>query len=264
LAARQQSRSDTLGVAGNPSDPAGQKIFAASCASCHGLDGRGGERAPGIAANARLQRMPDADIAAIISHGIPDTGMPAFRALAPDQVQAVVGYVRFLQGQNKAQPLPGDPVRGKAVFLGKGECSSCHMVRGEGGFLGPDLSTYGASRSAKDVADAITNPRRISDPAYRTAVATTRDGHRLTGIVRNEDNFSVQLQTADGAFHFLSRSTLQKLEYQDHPLMPTNYGDRLDRAELDDLASYLISVGRSAKPDANSQDEDLREDDFKD
>lgn len=248
--------------AGATSDAVGQGMFASSCAGCHGLDGRGGERAPGVVANARVQRMSDSEISGIISNGIPDTGMPAFHALSPEQVRAIVQYLRSLQGQEKAEPLPGDPVRGKAVFFGKGECSSCHMMRGEGGFLGPDLSTYGSARPANSISDAIVNPARVPDPAFRMAVATTRNGERISGIVRNEDNFSVQLQTADGAFHFLSRSDLRKLDYQSKPAMPTNYGDKLGRKELDDLVSYIISVGRKAKPDAASAGEDLHEEDF--
>jgi len=130
LNARSQISSRT-GV-GAPSTASGQAVFASSCAGCHGLDGRGGERAPGIVGNARVQRMSDAEIAAIISNGIPDTGMPAFHALSPEQVRTIVEYLRSLQGQEKAQPLPGDPVRGRAIFFGKGECSSCHMMRGGG------------------------------------------------------------------------------------------------------------------------------------
>jgi len=44
--------------------------------------------------------------------------------------------------------------------------------------------------------------------------------------------------------------------------MPTNYGEKLDRKELDDLVNYIVSVGRKAKPDAASEDQDLREEDF--
>ena len=228
------------------------------------MDGRGGERAPGIAGSGRVQHMTDDEISTVISNGISGTGMPSFRSLNQDQVQAVVSYLRSLQGQQAAQPLPGDATRGKAIFIGKGECSFCHMVRGEGGFFGPDLTTFGATRAAKDISDAVTNPGRIPDPGYRLAVATLHDGRRLNGVVRNEDNFSIQLQTTDGTFHFLPRSDLQKLEYPAQRAMPTNYGQRLDAAELNDLVSYLISVGRSAKPDAGSQDQDLREEDFRD
>lgn len=261
VAARPRQASSPS-VAAAPSDAAGQTMFASSCAGCHGLDGRGGERAPGIVGNPRVQRMSDADLSGIISNGIPDSGMPAFHALRPEQVRAIVGYMRSLQGQEKAQPLPGDPGRGRAIFFGKGECSSCHMMRGEGGFLGPELSAYGSTRPAKDISDVIINPARIPDPAFRMAVATTRNGERISGVVRNEDNFSVQLQTADGAFHFLSRSDLRTLEYQSKAAMPSNYGEKLDRKELDDLVSYMISVGRKAKPEGSSEAEEPHEEDF--
>ena len=239
----------------------GQALFTASCASCHGLDGRGGERAPGIVNSVRVQRMSDADVSAIISDGIPDTGMPAFRSLTTGQVSAIVGYLRLLQGREKPEPLPGDPARGKAIFFGKGECSSCHMMRGEGGLLGPDLSSYGSVRSAKEISDMLRDAGRIPDPAYRIAVATLRNGQKLSGIIRNEDNFSVQLQSTDGAFHFLSRTDLKSLEYQRDPAMPRNYGERLQKSELDDLVSYIVSVGRQTKPDFASQDEDRHEED---
>ncbi len=37
----------------------GKQTFASTCAHCHGLDGRGGERAPNIAENPKVQRFSD-------------------------------------------------------------------------------------------------------------------------------------------------------------------------------------------------------------
>src|SRR5580698_4237406 len=54
----------------------GNPIFSSTCAGCHGLDGRGGERAPGIAGNAQAEGLSDAQIFGIISNGISGTGMP--------------------------------------------------------------------------------------------------------------------------------------------------------------------------------------------
>ncbi len=129
----------------------GRKTFNSTCAGCHGLDGGGGKTSPNIANNAKVEHLSDAGVAEIISKGIPGTGMPAFRSLTPPQVRALVSYIRILQGQSKTQKLPGDPAHGRTVFLGKGECSSCHMVRSEGGFMGPDLSMFGSGRSAREV-----------------------------------------------------------------------------------------------------------------
>jgi putative heme-binding domain-containing protein len=91
------------------------------------------------------------------------------------------------------------------------------------------------------------NSKRIVPAGYRLATATTAGGASVEGIVRNEDNFSVQLQSRDGSFHFFQKSELQKLEYRNESLMPTDYGKRLSRDELNDLVSYLMSAGSSGK-----------------
>src|SRR3982074_1575264 len=132
----------------------GQRTFASTCAACHGLDGRGGKTGPNIARNSRLERLSEAEISPIVTGGIPGTGMPAFRSLGPAKVHALVTYLRVLEGQTKTQRLPGDSTRGQAVFFEKGECSSCHAMRGEGAFAGPDLTIYGSDRSAKEIGDA--------------------------------------------------------------------------------------------------------------
>jgi cytochrome c oxidase cbb3-type subunit 3 len=230
----------------------GQVIFASRCAGCHGLDGRGSEKAPNIAGNAKLQRLTEAQLADIISNGVPGTGMPPFRSLSPAQVRAVVGYLRVLQGKSNARALPGDAAEGKKIFFGKAECSTCHMIGGEGGFLGPDLTANG-SMSAETILKAIVNPIRIAPSGYKAATITTRDGTRVEGVVRNEDNFSVQLQAKDGSFFFFQKSDVQNLEYGGHSLMPANYGDRLSHGELNDLISFLMSAASTPKTKSSRQ-----------
>src|SRR5579872_545189 len=230
---------------GNSTVAAGKRSFTSSCAGCHGLDGRGSERAPSIATAPRIRKFSDQQLSNVISNGVPGTGMPAFHSLTADQVRSLVSYVRFLQGKTENHALPGNPERGKEIYFGKGECSSCHSIAGQGGFLVPDLTTYGSTSSDTVILQAILNPNRIVPSGYKSAVATTRDGARIEGIVRNEDNFSVQLQTQDGSFHFLQKSDLQNLEYRNQSLMPTNYEERLTRAELNDLVSYLMDASSS-------------------
>lgn len=168
--------------------------------------------------------------------------MPAFHSLSTAQVQSLVSYIRTLQGKTDTRIVPGNAIRGKEIFFGTGECSSCHAVAGEGGFLGPDLTAYGAASSAKQIQDAILNSNRIVPSGYKSAVATMRDGSTIEGVVRNEDNFSVQLQTQDGTFHFFQKSDLQKFEYSKQPLMPSNYAQRLNQDELNDLVSFLMGA----------------------
>jgi putative heme-binding domain-containing protein len=74
-------------------------------------------------------------------------------------------------------------------------------------------------------------------------VLVTQDGNRLEGVIRNEDNFSVQLQTKDGGFHFFQKSNLRAVEHLERSLMPTDYSERLSASELNDLVSYLMNSG---------------------
>jgi cytochrome c oxidase cbb3-type subunit 3 len=229
------------------SSAAGRNTYNGSCAACHGLDGHGSDKAVNIAAGADAQHFSDAQLSGIIANGVPGTGMPAFRNLSATQVRAVVQYLRSLQGRSEARTLPGDPKRGKALFFGKGECSTCHTISGEGGFLGPDLSRYAATAEPTAIRDQILKTQRSPAFSYHPAVLTTAEGERLEGLIRNEDNFSLQFQTKDGSFHLFQKSDLRNLERRDTSLMPTDYRDRLSSSELDDLVSFLVSVN----PDAN-------------
>jgi putative heme-binding domain-containing protein len=223
---------------------AGKPTFDSTCAACHGLDGRGGERGPDIARRPQVQRLPDNALLRIVRHGLPGKGMPAFTALSAQQVQAVVSYLRTLQGQGATAKLPGDPERGKALFFAQAGCSQCHMVHGQGGFIGSDLSSYGNAQPAAEIRRAITDPNRNLDPGQRTVIVTAQDGKAQTGIARNEDNFSLQLQTTDGTFHYFAKADLQNVDYQPRSLMPADYGSQLSSQDIDDLISFLMSAAR--------------------
>jgi len=234
---------------------AGRSSFNSSCAACHGLDGRGGDKAPNIATSGRVQHLSDSELSGIISNGVPGTGMPAFHSLSPKEIHGLVGYLRSLQGKGDARALPGNPVHGREIFFGKGECSRCHTVSGKGGFLGPDLTNHAATSSAVAMRDEIIKSPRVPALGYRAAVLTSANGERFEGLVRNEDNFTLQLQTKDGSFHFFNKSQLQKLEYSEESLMPSDYKARLTENELNDLASYLMTTADTTKAAAPRKDD---------
>ena len=188
-----------------------------------------------------MKRLSDAELAKIIFNGRTDFGMPAFRELGRSGIQKVIDYLRVLQGKGAATSLAGNPQKGKAIFQGKAGCSSCHTIAGQEGFVGSDLSTYARGLTAAEVRSAITDPAP-STGRTKIATATMRGGQRLSGAVRNEDNFSIQMQDVAGAFHFLLKSDLESLEYKPLPPMPSDYGQRLSPQELDDLVGYLQSI----------------------
>lgn len=221
----------------------GRRTFESSCAPCHGLNGKGGERAPDIATRPEIGRLSDSETLKVLRDGIPPKGMPPFAALGPAKLSEVLHYLRLLQGKDRAPAVTASTEEGKNIFANKAGCSECHMVHGAGGFLGPDLSDYGASHSAEDIRNAIVSSEKR--PGFRKGLAraTTRDGLQISGLVRNEDNFSLQLQALDGTFHLLEKSSLSELTLDSAPVMPSDYGSRLSKTELDQLVGYLLSIG---------------------
>jgi cytochrome c oxidase cbb3-type subunit 3 len=232
----------------------GKQIFASTCAGCHGLDGRGGERAPNIAERASVQRLSDPQISLIIENGVPGTGMPSFHSLANSDVKALVSYLRTLQGGTRTLKLPGDPDRGETILFGKAACSGCHMVGGRGGFIASDLSTYAGTHTVEQIRSAIASPAIGGDRPVRLVTATLRGGEKIAGRIRNEDNFSLQLQTLNGTFRSLAKSELEGLEYDSQPLMPSDYGSTLSASELNDVISYLMRVAGGAGTDTKSRE----------
>ena len=219
---------------------AGKRIWTASCASCHGLDGRGGEHAPDIVTKPEAAHLSNAEIFRIVRNGSPSMAMPSFgSSLDESKINAVVKYLRRLQGGQRYESPPGDAQAGESLFHGKAGCAACHMAGTAGGFMGNDLTEYARAHKIGEIRDAIVNPNKDLDPHNRGAVVITRDGQEFMGIARNEDNFSLQLQTSDGKFHLFLKSDLQKFEYQAESLMPSDYGSRLSCHRIERLDQFL-------------------------
>lgn len=226
----------------------GQEQFA-RCIGCHGLDGHGGEHGPNIATDPKVQALSDRDLIHIVRAGIPSAGMPEFGSSFDEaQIRAVIAYLRILQGRAKAVSVTGDPEHGRALFFGSAGCSVCHTVAGQGGFLGADLSAYGSSHAPAEIREAIVDPNKNSDPRHGTVIVVMRTDDKFTGVLRNEDNFSLQMQTADGTFHFFDKASLERIERPAQSLMPSQYESKLGSKNLDDIVSYLMNSSTKQSP----------------
>lgn len=242
-------------------DVQGSMLFASNCGGCHGADGRGGEHAPDIATAPDVQRLADSDLIAIAKNGVSGTAMPAFGWLGQEKLTAVIQYLRTLQGRRIDIKLPGNPKSGEALFFGGARCSECHMVNGKGGFIGSDLSLYGADENPSQIRSVILDPEKNLPPQKKATTVVTRTGQKFTGMLKVNDNFSVSIQTMDGDFHFFQKSQLTDIDPGSHSLMPVNYGSMLNDEQINDLVSYLLHVGsenskRSPTQSSKSDDDD--------
>ena len=235
---------------GSPSSEQGQQAFESRCSGCHGLDGRGGERGPDIATSVKTQRRSDEEIFQIVDRGLPGAGMPSFGSMGSYKIRSAISYLRLLQNRELTAPLPGEARKGRELFYGTARCSQCHAVAGMGGFLASDLSDFAGTRSAAEIREAITKPGNANRLGSQVIVKT-RDGQEHSGLVRNEDNFSLQLQGLNGDFHLFLKSELVSFARQPDSLMPANYESILTARELNDIVSFLMSVAHDANTEAS-------------
>ena len=231
----------------------GASVFRANCSPCHGLNARGGGRGPDLTSGRWTHGSTDAAIFRTISQGVPGTEMPA-NALEDSEIRSIIAYLRSLSPPKNPVAL-GDPAKGNQLFHGKAGCADCHMVRGQGGVLGPDLSRVGASRSVAYLVDSIREPSKdlssgITDPnnhyglplVYDTVTVVKADGTKLTGVAKNEDTYSVQLISTDQKLHLLLKKDLKEVTHEHQSLMPPYSEDVLDATQLRDLLAYLQTL----------------------
>jgi cytochrome c oxidase cbb3-type subunit 3 len=236
---------------------AGQQTFLSHCAVCHGADGQGGEHAGSIA-RGRARALSDQALFAIIRRGIPAKGMPAFNSLATKEILALVAYLRELQGATPSAAANGDPVRGRDLFFGRAQCSSCHAMQGQGSFLATDLSDFALLHPPAAIERAILHPDKQGALPKEFAVVTMPGGDEYRGVILNEDNFSLQLQDARGEFHLLMKAQAARISRSLVPPMPTDYSRRLSKQEIADLVSYIAGEHRAANSHRRPKEESTR------
>jgi mono/diheme cytochrome c family protein len=164
-------------------------LYRRHCAHCHGIsgDGRGPtamilnpyprDYRPGIfkfKSTTRNDRPTDDDLTRVVKNGIPGTAMPSFALLPPDEVAALVEYVKYLsmRGQmelaleefafNEELPNPADNAEVRtaigemltSITDGWKEASE-KVVRPEDATMPP------AERTKEQIAESITKGRAL-------------------------------------------------------------------------------------------------------
>ncbi len=129
-----------------------------------------------------------------------------------------------------------DAANGRRLF--QRTCGACHMMYGEGGTLGPDIT--GSNRANLDyILSNMISPSDDIQDDYKMVVATTQDGRTYLGTVSAENERQVTLQTVGQDAVVLNKSDIQSLEETAVSIMPEGLLETLTDAEVLDLVAYL-------------------------
>ena len=222
---------------------AGRIIYNKTCTICHGQDGADGDRAPSLAAARRYFRLSEASIFDAIKNGIPGSAMPA-SGLPDSDIWRIVAFIRNLRGTASDNIVPGDVEHGMRIFDGKGGCRKCHMIRGQGGIMGPDLSSIGAELTLSRLRDSLTKAVPIR-PGFQPVRVTTLTGELVRGIAKNEDGFSIEILDEKGKLHLLTKDELRDIVHEKTSLMPRDIDQKLTADEFRDLVAMLSRQART-------------------
>jgi putative heme-binding domain-containing protein len=239
----------------------GDQLYNQNCTACHGAKGTAGEIGPAIVksqtSNLRGTKT-DSQIVAIIRNGVPDSAMPAWKGkLLDNDILKIGAYIHSLRGTAINSPTPGNVKLGEEIFFGKkGGCSTCHMINGRGGLIGPDLTNIAGTRKVENIKAALTEAdhRIWTDggdhlktlppmDTYDHVLITLKNGKTLDGVLLNQDGYSVQLMGMDNQLHLLDRTQIASVKAE-APLMPTDYDKRLTKEEFTNLMAFLTRQGR--------------------
>lgn len=224
---------------------AGEKAFNEGCAVCHGQGGQGG-RGPNLA-HGRVMWHTLSDEATFkrIKEGVPSGGMPPTPG-SDEKLWQLTAYVVALRAPASESPQSGDAELGKTLFWGKAGCNECHSVLGKGGKIGPDLSDAGGSRSTAVLRGAIEDPGSNGSKGFEKARVVLKNGKTIEGVLKNRNNYSLQMLDARGELHLLLMTEVRELNVAKNSAMPANYKSRLSAAEINALVAYLAK--QTARP----------------
>jgi len=218
----------------------GEQLFMGQCAGCHGPKGEGGKGA--VLARPKLRRAEDDEsLFRVIRDGIRGTEMPAGSALTTRETWQAAAFVRSL-GRLTPEDVPGDAARGREIYRGKGNCSRCHIVSGEGGSLGPELTEIGVRRSAGHLRAAVLDPDANVPEGFLQVTLVAKDGRRITGVRLNEDTFTIQVRDLNGRIFSFVKQDLKELQKDKGKSPMPGFRGVLSAAETDDLVAYLVSL----------------------
>src|ERR1700683_5383125 len=91
----------------------GAEVYATNCQSCHGIGGRGGQRASSIVDGSFLALLSDQELRTIVIVGRPELGAPDWRGdvpgkpLSAEDVSDVVAWLASQRPQFPGQPYAG-------------------------------------------------------------------------------------------------------------------------------------------------------------
>jgi putative heme-binding domain-containing protein len=169
---------------------------------------------------------------------------PKQRLIPGDKLKRINEYRQRLEPQTLAS---ANVTNGKAIYTKT--CGQCHKLFGDGGAIGPELTGSQRSNLAY-LLENMLDPSAVVPEQYRMSIVTLGDGRVMSGIVGEQNERTVVLQTPTERL-VLERSAIESIKPSELSLMPDGQLDTMRDDEVRDLIAYLMSSGQPDNKKAN-------------
>lgn len=138
-----------------------------------------------------------------------------------------------------------DLSQGRAMYQ---ICAACHVLYGEGGKVGPDLT--GSGRANLDyLLENIVDPSGVVSADYRMSMITLKDGRVLSGVIARQDErtLTLRLMTDETT---VEKSEIAKQDTSPVSMMPEGLLMAFQPDQIRDLIAYLMHPSQVPLPGA--------------
>jgi putative heme-binding domain-containing protein len=156
-----------------------------------------------------------------------------FKPVAQNREKRIAKYKKMI---TPAAMATADASHGRALF--KKTCASCHLLYGEGGKIGPDLT--GSNRANLDyILLNSVDPSYDVPEGYKMVLIVTVDGRVINGVVAEEDANRVVLKTVEQPEVIIAKEDIDSRSISPKSMMPDGQLEQMKPQELLDLIKYL-------------------------
>src|SRR3972149_8660262 len=179
-------------------------------------------------------------------------------SLSVDEIKAVISYLQSRGGEvaTDANNNPtevskkywdkikaasaaggGDPGHGEEVF--QSACLGCHILKGEGGNVGPDLSNIG-TKGLKYISESILQPSTTFTPGFETYVVIDKGGRKFVGIKTKEDASGVDLILENGEVASIAKGDIKEItQDKNKSIMPEELTEAITVKDYQDVLAFM-------------------------
>ncbi len=137
-----------------------------------------------------------------------------------------------------------DASKGRLIYASV--CAACHKMYGQGGTIAPDL-TGGNRHDLNYLLENAIDPSALVPADYRVSVLKLKDGRTLTGIIPEQNERTITLQSQVERT-VIERSNIASQEQLQVSLMPEGQFTALGEENVRNLIAYLMGNSQVEMP----------------